>query len=37
MNLSIQRENLIRNIINTINDEYFNNNEIENGDNLVNQ
>jgi hypothetical protein len=36
MNLSIQRENLIRNIINTINDEYFNN-EIENGDNLVNQ
>ena len=30
MNLSIQRENLIRNIINTINDEYFNNNEIEN-------
>ena len=28
MNLSIQRENLIRNIINTINDEYFNN-EIE--------
>ena len=35
MNLSIQRENLIRNIINTINDDF--NLEIENGDNLVNQ